>query len=237
MQLYALPQGNKSCKRGKSMRELKIVMALVMVVITAPTALVRANETMKQANHSERVILSFPRIEKEASFKQVSIDEESSSQVDNVQAEASKPEHIAESNHQSAGVVASRSGMMTAAPSYSNEDLFWLSRIISAEAKGENMEGQIAVGAVVLNRVHHPRFPKTIKEVVFANGQFDPVRDGTIYQEPVPSAVEAAKRVLQGENPLPEAFYFYNPNTATDPWIRTLRVITRIGNHVFAASP
>jgi N-acetylmuramoyl-L-alanine amidase len=199
------------------MREFKIAMMLVMAVILAPAALAKTNETSNQTSHPERVILSFPQIERETNSEQVS-------------------KQHAQSDRQSAGVTASRSGIPTAKPAYSEEDLFWLSRIISAEASGESMEGQIAVGAVIMNRVHHPRFPKTVKEVIFVNGQFDPVRDGRIYQAPVPSAIEAAKRVLQGENPLPEAFYFYNPNTATDTWIRTLRVITRIGNHVFAAS-
>lgn len=227
------------------MREFKIAMVLVMAVILAPAAMVKANETSSQAAHSERIILSLPWIERETIAKQVSIDESIEFQADNsasdhaqfsnLQSNTSIAKQQIPSDRQSAGVTASRSGIPTAKPAYSEEDLFWLSRIISAEASGESMEGQIAVGAVIMNRVHHPRFPKTVKEVIFTDGQFDPVRDGSIYQAPVPSAIEAAKRVLQGENPLPEAFYFYNPNTATDPWIRTLRVITRIGNHAFAA--
>ncbi|BCJ88476.1 cell wall hydrolase [Effusibacillus dendaii] len=141
-----------------------------------------------------------------------------------------------EQNPANAGVLSSRSGLLqNQQPAYTEEDLYWLAHVISSEAKGESLEGQIAVGAVVVNRVRDPHFPKTIKDVIFAKGQFDPVREETIYNEPSSSAVEAAKRVLAGENPVPDALYFYNPNTATDPWIRNLRVVARIGNHAFAA--
>ncbi|TCS70090.1 N-acetylmuramoyl-L-alanine amidase [Effusibacillus lacus] len=165
-----------------------------------------------------------------------------SAETESVQQETSPSEgdHKEQEMH-SAGVLASRSGQPlkqnASQPKlpYSEEDLYWMARVISSEARGESLEGQIAVGAVIMNRLKHPGFPKTIKGIIFSDGQFDPARNGSIYNEPVPSAVEAAKRALQGENPVPGALYFYNPTIATDQWIRKLRVIKRIDNHVFAA--
>ncbi|MFC4769836.1 cell wall hydrolase [Effusibacillus consociatus] len=219
------------------MRENTSAMTLVMTVLIALTITLNPVLTPSQASvQRERVILSLPWKETSSTVNMAaSVTEQPASE--NVK----ETEEKAQEDIQSAEILASRSGQAPARkaeppkPSYSQEDLFWLAKEISSEAKGESLEGQIAVGAVVLNRVNDPRFPKTIKDVIFAKGQFDPVRYGTIEQEPVPSAMEAAKRVLEGENPVPGALYFYNPTIATDQWIRTLRVIKRIGNHVFAA--
>ncbi|MCL6612725.1 MAG: LysM peptidoglycan-binding domain-containing protein [Peptococcaceae bacterium] len=122
---------------------------------------------------------------------------------------------------------------------YSQADVYWLSRIINAEARGESQLGQIAVGAVILNRVNSPQFPGTIKDVIFqyVNGipQFSPVEDGTIYMEPTPSAVKAAYSALAGNDPTYGALYFYNPQlTSYHNWVRSRPVTVVIGNHVFA---
>lgn len=126
-----------------------------------------------------------------------------------------------------------------ASSGYNNADVYWLSRIISAEARGESQLGQNAVGAVILNRVNNPDFPKTVKEVVFqyTNGipQFSPVDDGSIYSDPTASAVKAAYSALSGYDPTNGALYFYNPQlTSYHNWVRTRAVTTVIGNHVFA---
>ncbi|MGO0123288.1 cell wall hydrolase [Desulfothermobacter acidiphilus] len=117
-------------------------------------------------------------------------------------------------------------------------DLEFLARIIHAEARGEEFLGQVAVGAVVLNRLRHPAFPKSIPGVIFqrTNGlyEFTPVADGSIYLEPSAEAYEAAREALRGRDPTRGALFFYNPHTATDRWIRTLPVTVKIGNHVFA---
>ncbi|OAT80262.1 cell wall hydrolase [Desulfotomaculum copahuensis] len=118
------------------------------------------------------------------------------------------------------------------------EDLMLLARLIHAEARGESFTGQVAVGAVILNRLASPGFPKTIREVIFqSNGhvcQFSPVKDGSINLQPDEKAINAALQALLGLDPTGGALFFYNPQTASDRWIRTLPVITRIGNHVFA---
>jgi len=120
-----------------------------------------------------------------------------------------------------------------------HEDIYWLARAISAEAKGEPLMGQIAVGAVIMNRVEYPYFPNSIKDVVFqrVNGvyQFSPVQNGSIYKTPVKSAYEAAQKALDGEDPTNGALYFYNPHiTASNNWIRTRPVARVVNNHVFA---
>lgn len=105
---------------------------------------------------------------------------------------------------------------------YDAADLYWLSHIISAESGAEPMEGQIAVGNVVLNRVASDQFPDTIPGVIFDRVdavQFEPVENGTVYNTPTPQATEAAKRVLDGENTIDDAMYFYAPALSQGIWI------------------
>lgn len=118
------------------------------------------------------------------------------------------------------------------------EDLLLLAKAIYAESRGESFEGQVAVGAVILNRVQSPKFPNTIREVIFQKNrhlcQFTPVSDGTIHLTPDSKAIEAAELALQGYDPTSGALFFYNPHIASDNWIRSLPVMTQIGRHVFA---
>ena len=120
---------------------------------------------------------------------------------------------------------------------YDAIDLYWLSHVIHAESGGEPMEGQIAVGNVVLNRVKSRSFPSTVPGVVFdrKNGvQFEPVSNGTIYKTPSSASVEAAKRALDGERPVGEALYFYAPALSQGIWITANRTYLRtIGCHRF----
>ncbi len=113
--------------------------------------------------------------------------------------------------------------------------VYWLSRIIHAEARGENREGQIAVGNVVLNRVDSDEFPDTIKGVIFQKGQFSPVSNGSIYNEPSSDAIRSATIALEGDEVVDgSALFFYNDRlVASDNWIRTRDVVTVIGNHTF----
>ena len=117
------------------------------------------------------------------------------------------------------------------------DDLYWLSRIISAESRGEPLEGQIAVGNVVLNRVASADFPNTIYGVIFDSrwgGQFTPVSNGTIYQEPAAQSVEAARLCLSGVNVAGESLYFLAPSLASSHWIMENRThVVTIGSHWF----
>lgn len=132
------------------------------------------------------------------------------------------------------GGAAVRSGK---ARSYDAEDLYWLSRIISAESRGESLEGQIAVGNVVLNRVAASEFPGTIPAVIFDRKhdvQFTPISNGTVYLPPTAQSVEAAKRVLDGENTAGRALYFYAPALSQGVWINANRTYLKtIGCHRF----
>lgn len=127
--------------------------------------------------------------------------------------------------------------MVKADSAYDYEDLYWLSRIISAEAKGESFTGQIGVGTVVLNRVRSSQFPNTIKGVVFDKQygtQFTPVANGTVYDTPTQSAVVAAKMCLDGYTLSDSVLYFLNPRIATSSWIQNNRKYAfRVGNHDF----
>ncbi len=116
---------------------------------------------------------------------------------------------------------------------YTTADVSLLARIISAEARGESYLGQVAVGAVILNRVVHPSFPDTLAGVIYQNGAFSCVSDGQFYESVADSAYKAAYDALDGIDPSGGAIYYYNPKTATNKWIRSRKVIATIGNHVF----
>ncbi len=115
-----------------------------------------------------------------------------------------------------------------------SEDMYLLARIISAEARGEPYEGQVAVGAVVLKRVKHPSFPNSIAGVVYQNGAFTAVVDGQFEQPISDSAYRAAADALNGWDPSGGAIYYYNPAKTSNKWIRTREVIKAIGAHLFA---
>ncbi len=117
--------------------------------------------------------------------------------------------------------------------SSSNNNVRLLAMLISGEARGETYEGQVAVGAVVLNRVRHSSFPNSIAGVIYQNGAFTAVDDGQINMSPTDSCMKAARDALNGWDPSGGAIYYYNPVTATNQWIRSRPVIKKIGKHVF----
>ena len=121
-------------------------------------------------------------------------------------------------------------------PVVKEDDLYWLSRIIHAEAKGESAEGRIAVGNVILNRVESDEFPDTLKGVIFQKNQFSPVSNGSIYNEPTEETLKLAQRVLDGERVVPaDVLFFYNPAVvSSDSWIWSREIVDSIGNHNFA---
>lgn len=127
--------------------------------------------------------------------------------------------------------------LVSGAQFYNSNDLYWLSRIISAEAAGESLYGQIAVGNVVLNRVAHKQFPNTVYGVIFdrvGGVQFTPVALGTIYRAPTASSIIAAKICLEGTSISNEILFFMNPRIATSNWISKNRPFAfTIGNHDF----
>lgn len=124
------------------------------------------------------------------------------------------------------------------AVSIPNEEKDLFVRLVEAEAKGESYEGKVAVATVVLNRVDSPEFPNTvtdvIKEVVGTSYAFSPVQNGEINKPASEEAVRAVDEALTRKDRLNDCIYFYNPDIATDDWIRTRNVVKTIGNHVFA---
>ena len=115
----------------------------------------------------------------------------------------------------------------------SNSNLNLLSRLVYAEARGESYTGQVAVAAVVLNRVESSSFPNTIAGVIYQKGAFDVVSDGQINMTPNTTAIKAAQDALNGWDPSYGAIYYFNPNTATNAWIWSRPETVTIGNHRF----
>lgn len=118
---------------------------------------------------------------------------------------------------------------------YSSSDYDLLARIISAEARGEDYLGQVAVGAVILNRIEHPSFPDTLSGVIYQKGAFSCLNDGQFYEPVADSAYSAARDAINGLDPSGGAIYYYNPSVATSKWIFSRPVITTIGNHRFCS--
>lgn len=117
----------------------------------------------------------------------------------------------------------------------SSSDVWLLAKLIAAEARGESYTGQVAVGAVVLNRVDHPSFPDSIAGVIYQAGAFSCVNDSNWNVSPNATSQKAARDAINGWDPSGGAIYYYNPRTATNGWIRSRPVITTIGNHVFCS--
>ncbi|NLW27732.1 MAG: cell wall hydrolase [Hungateiclostridium saccincola] len=135
------------------------------------------------------------------------------------------------------GIAGKQTKSLLYSSAYSDA-VYWLSRIIHAEAQSEPYEGKVAVGNVVLNRVKSPGFPNTIYGVIFEYykgiPQFTPVANGTIYNTPSKSSIQAAKDSLNGARPVGDSLYFFNPSKSAGTWIvKNRQYYKRIGNHVF----
>lgn len=118
---------------------------------------------------------------------------------------------------------------------YSESEYNLLARIISAEARGEPYQGQVAVGSVILNRVAHPSFPNTLSGVIYQPGAFSCLDDGGVNAAVADSAYKAAKDAINGWDPSGGAIYYYNPVKSTNKWIFSRPIITVIGAHRFCS--
>ena len=116
---------------------------------------------------------------------------------------------------------------------FTESEINLLARIISAESRGEPYEGQVAVGAVILNRIDHPSFPNTVSGVIFQPLAFSCVNDGQINEPVSDSALKAAQDAINGWDPSGGAIYYYNPAKSTSKWIFSRTIICSIGNHKF----
>lgn len=135
------------------------------------------------------------------------------------------------SSRTSAAATSSRGG--TYQRTYTQEEWDMLAQVVYGEARGEIYNGQVAVAAVVLNRLEDNGFPDTMHGVVFQKNAFTCVSDGQYYLTPDRTAYEAALEAMQGTDPTNGCLYYWNPVTATSRWIWTRTIETQIGNHVF----
>ncbi len=117
---------------------------------------------------------------------------------------------------------------------FSSADVYLLAKTIYAEGRGEPYTGQVAIGAVVMNRIRHPSFPNTVSGVVYQKHAFTAVSDGQINLTPNETAMKAARDAMNGWDPTGGAIYYYNPAVATSSWIFSRQTIATIGKHVFA---
>ena len=131
------------------------------------------------------------------------------------------------------GIYNSSNSSSSSSSSSNSSNLNLLARVIYGEARGEPYSGQVAVGAVVMNRVKSSSFPNTISGVIYQSGAFDAVRDGQINLTPDSTAKKAAQDALNGWDPSYGAIYYFNPSTATNKWIWSRPMTVTIGRHRF----
>lgn len=123
----------------------------------------------------------------------------------------------------------------TGTSGYSSSDITLLAKLIAAEARGESYTGQVAVGAVVLNRVSHPSFPDTIAGVIYQKGAFSCINDSNWSVSPTATSMKAAQDCINGWDPSGGAVYYFNPKKTNDKFMHSRPVITVIGNHHFCS--
>ncbi|MDI7741421.1 spore cortex-lytic enzyme [Lysinibacillus fusiformis] len=133
----------------------------------------------------------------------------------------------------SAGAGTSESTDVQLPVKYSERDLQLMANAVYGESRGEPYEGQVAVAAVILNRLESPDFPNSISEIIFQPGAFTAVADGQIWLTPNARAKEAVLDAMNGWDPTENALYYFNPKTATSKWIWSRPQIKQIGEHIF----
>lgn len=131
------------------------------------------------------------------------------------------------------GMALSTSSSGSSGASNSNSDLYLLARCVYGEARGEPFKGQVAVAAVILNRVKSGEFPDSISGVIYQSGAFDAVKDGQINLTPDETSIKAATDAMNGWDPTNGCLFYYNPATSTNKWMLSLPVTLSIGRHNF----
>ncbi|WP_337102483.1 cell wall hydrolase [Paenibacillus sp. YIM B09110] len=134
---------------------------------------------------------------------------------------------------QSDGVVGPKTWAKLKKLSVNKKELSMLARVIYAEARGEAYKGQVAVGAVVMNRLQSSKFPNTVKEIIMEPNAFSTVKDGQYWLIPNQTAFKAAKAAVKGMDPTGNALFYFNPAISTSNWFKTRTATKKIGNHLF----
>ncbi len=131
------------------------------------------------------------------------------------------------------GINTKSNNSQTSSAQNNNSNLYLLSKLVYAEARGEEYRGKVAVAATVLNRVAHASFPSTIAGVIYQSGAYTCVADGQINLEPDNESKKAAQDAINGWDPTSGCIYYFNPNTATSEWIWSRPQVLTIGKHIF----
>lgn len=129
--------------------------------------------------------------------------------------------------------VSTNNNTKTSTNTVHDSERYLLARLVEAEARGESFEGKVAVASVVLNRKNDKAFPDNISGVIYERGQFSPVSNGSISNEPSADSLKAVDRALSGYDNTMGSLYFYNPSIATSTWLASLETVVTIGSHVF----
>ncbi|MBA1335221.1 MAG: Spore cortex-lytic enzyme, lytic transglycosylase SleB [Firmicutes bacterium] len=130
--------------------------------------------------------------------------------------------------------TASSRGSSTYNTSFSSKDIELMAKMVHGESRGEPFEGQVAVAAVILNRVRDSRFPNTVSGVIYEPGAFTALQDGQFYLTPNATAYKAVDQAIKGWDASGGALFYFNPATATSKWVWTRQIIKKIGKHYFA---
>ena len=212
------------------MRYIKIIITLILVICIFSLS---ANSLSKFGSRSQEVIEIQTRLKKWGYYN---------GNVDGIFGSATKKAVISfqkKNGLVADGIAGSKTlaamGISSGNSSNNSTDYDLLARIISAEARGEPYMGQVAVGAVILNRIEHPSFPDTMSGVIYQRGAFSCLDDGQFYEPVSETAYRAATDAINGLDPSGGAIYYYNPNKATSKWIFSRPIITTIGQHRFCS--
>ena len=222
-------------KKRKLILALTIVFALNILIITAFQTMTEADAAAYKRGSSGSTVTQIQKKLKQWGYYSYSIDGIYGSRTEKAvrlfqQKNGLKVDGVAGSATLAAlGIQSSSSSS-----GYEN-NVALLARLISAEARGEPYSGQVAVGAVVLNRIEHPSFPNTMSGVIYQSGAFTCIDDGQCNEPVADSAYKAARDALNGWDPSGGAIYYFNPATATSSWIWSRPLITVIGKHRFCS--
>lgn len=218
-------------------KKLCLLLAVVFALnIAAITLIQRADAASYKKGSSGSVVTQIQQVLKNQGFYQGTVDS----------VFGSKTEAAVKSFQKSYGLtVDGKVGTQTlkamgisaqgSTQSAGSGDYALLARLISAEARGEPYSGQVAVGAVVLNRIENPVFPDTVAGVIYQHGAFTCIQDGQFNEPVAESAYRAARDALNGVDPSGGAIYYFNPSTATNKWIWSRPLIVVIGKHRFCS--
>lgn len=142
--------------------------------------------------------------------------------------------HPAERPEPKAAVAPANREKLSRGVTVSRQDLILMARVIEGEAADEPYQGKVAVGAVIVNRLENPAFPKSVPGVVFEPDAFEAVTNGQYTRPLTKESLAAAEDALNGQDPTSGALYYWNPVKATSTWVWSRPIVTKIGNHVFA---